>query len=427
MERAEADRAFAERGVAEIAGFFTTPEFDRLRRHVDGKTRRRLFRSMQGDGQVGGAPCEYGDPLAERLLHVKAPFLSERLQLDLVPTYSYLRLYRPGDRLPAHRDRPACEITVSASLAIDTHWPLYMLVDGDILDFCPAPRDALAFKGQELLHWREPLSGNALVAQILLHYVQREGSCRSWAYRSPPDSSRGVGEERLVLVTFEGLDCAGKSSLIREVAAGLRATLREPVLHLADISRSPTGRRLGEVFHADELFGKGNVGSTVMSRCLAATADLFYFDGALIAPMAAAGGVVLKERHIDTIISHEGPALAKQEGWSDHRAEEWLRLLVAPLQVRPSLTILVEAPLNDRERRLRERAGASGTVFNPITVEVDRAVFQVRAEWYGRLQSQEESRWRSVSNPDGGLAAAVGLVTAEIVARASCPSCLRVL
>ena len=85
-----------------------------------------------------------------------------------------------------------------------------------------------------------------------------------------------------MLVTFEGLDAAGKSLLMREVAAGLRSTLSEHVLQLPDISASPTGRRLGEVFRADELFG--NVDSTVISRCLAAAADLFYFDGALIAP-----------------------------------------------------------------------------------------------------------------------------------------------
>jgi hypothetical protein len=148
---------------------------------VNRKTRRRLFRSMQGDGQVGGAPCEYGDPLAEQFLQLKTSYLSERLRLDLVPTYSYLRVYRPGDRLPAHRDRAACEITVSASLSIDSHWPLRMLIDGRILDYCPRPRHAVAFRGHELLHWREPLAGDRTVAQILFHYVQRDGVCASWA------------------------------------------------------------------------------------------------------------------------------------------------------------------------------------------------------------------------------------------------------
>jgi thymidylate kinase len=220
-----------------------------------------------------------------------------------------------------------------------------------------------------------------------------------------------------VLVTFEGLDGGGKSSLMREVAAGLRSTLREHVLHLADISRSPTGRRLAEVFRADELFGQETVGSTVMSRCLAAAADLFYFDGALIAPMVAAGGVVLKERHVDTLISHEGPVLTRRYGWSEERAYEWLSSVVEPLQVRPKLTIMVEAPRSHRERRLRERLKSAGAELGRTEADVDRAVFRIRAEWYERLRLKDGNRWVSIANPDGELRRATARAISEILER----------
>jgi hypothetical protein len=186
---------FARRGVTEISPFFTAAEFERLRRHVDRKARGRRFRSMEGDGQVQGAPCEYGDPVAERLLGAKAACLSDLLQLDLVPTYAYLRLYRPGDRLPAHRDRPACEITVSASLAADAAWPLRFLVAGRAVGYCPAPRGAVAFRGHELLHWREPLGGGRPAAHVLFHYVQRHGPCRSWAYDRRPPAGAAPGKD----------------------------------------------------------------------------------------------------------------------------------------------------------------------------------------------------------------------------------------
>lgn len=181
MSADDVSQAFAQRGVIEIAEFFTAIEFDRLRRHMDRKVHRGLFCSMAGDLQVDGAPCEYGDPVAERLLRVKTSYLCDLLRLDLVPTYSYLRLYRPGDRLPAHRDRSACEITVSASLAADVRWPLRILVGNGIVDYCPEPRGAVAFRGQELLHWRDALFGSGPIAHVLFHYVQRHGSCGSWA------------------------------------------------------------------------------------------------------------------------------------------------------------------------------------------------------------------------------------------------------
>jgi thymidylate kinase len=221
-----------------------------------------------------------------------------------------------------------------------------------------------------------------------------------------------------VLVTFEGLDAAGKSSLMRDVAARLRSTLPDPVLQLPDISQSPTGRRLGAVFRADELFG--NVDSTVISRCLAAAADLFYFDGALIAPMVAAGGIVLKERHLDTLMSHECPVLTRRCGWSEQQAYDWLTSVIEPLQVRPQLTILVEAPLSHRERRLRERLKRSGAELGRAQAKVDRAVFRIRAEWYERLQSKEQNRWVSVANPDGDLPRAAAQTIAEILDRYAC-------
>jgi alkylated DNA repair dioxygenase AlkB len=176
--------------MTEIREFFTADELHALRRHVERKTRRRQFRSMAGDSQVDGAPCEYADPVAERLLSVKTSYLCELLNLDLVPTYTYIRLYRPGDRLAAHRDRPACEITVSASLAADAEWPIRILTAEGVVPSCPPPGGAVVFRGHELLHWRDPLCGRRRIASVLFHYVQRHGPCRSWSY----DRRRDVSE-----------------------------------------------------------------------------------------------------------------------------------------------------------------------------------------------------------------------------------------
>jgi thymidylate kinase len=212
-----------------------------------------------------------------------------------------------------------------------------------------------------------------------------------------------------VLVTFEGLDAGGKSSLMRDVAAGLRSALPEHVLQLPDISRSPTGRRLTEVYHADELLGQTDADSTVISRCLSAAADLFYFDGALIAPMVAAGGIV------DTLISHEAPVLTRRFGWAEQQACEWLFSVLEPLQVRPKLTILVEAPLSHRERRLRERLQTARRELEPADADIDREVFRIRGEWYERLQLKDGNRWVSIANPDGDLPLATAQAIAAIL------------
>ena len=204
---------------------------------------------------------------------------------------------------------------------------------------------------------------------------------------------------------------------MRDVATGLRATLPEHVLQLSDVSRSPTGRRLTEVYQADELFGPTGADSTVISRCLAAAADLFYFDGALIAPMVAGGGIVLKERHADTLIAHEAPVLTRRFGWSDQQAREWLSSVLEPLQVRPTLTIFVESPLSHRERRLRERMQRAGRKLEPTQADIDREVFRIRAEWYEWLRSRDVDRWVSIANPDGDLPEATAQAITAILDR----------
>jgi thymidylate kinase len=209
----------------------------------------------------------------------------------------------------------------------------------------------------------------------------------------------------------------GKSSLIHEVAAGLRSTLPEHVLQLPDVSKSPTGRRLTEVYDADELFGTSVADSIVISRCLAAAADLYYFDGALIAPMMAAGGIVLKERHLDTLIAHEAPVLTRRFGWTEKQAFQWLSSVLEPLQVRPSLTILVEAPHAHQDRRLRERMLRSGRRLEPADVLFNREVFRIRAEWYETLRQKDEQRWVSIVNTDGELAQSVASAIALILDR----------
>ncbi len=226
-----------------------------------------------------------------------------------------------------------------------------------------------------------------------------------------------------MLVTFEGLDCVGKSSLIHEVAAGLRSALHEHVVHLPDVSKSPTGRRLTEVYDADELFGPSGADSIVISRCLAAAADLFYFDGALIAPMVAAGGIVLKERHLDTLIAHELPVLTRRFAWSEQKACEWLSSVFEPLQVRPNLTILVETPHDHQDRRLRERLQRAGRELQPADAETNQEVFRIRGECYESLRLKDEHRWVSIVNPDGDLPQATDRVIAAILdRRAHCTS-----
>ena len=142
------------------------------------------------DQQVPNTYSHYADQVMETLLVKMLPVMKEQTGLDLVPTYSYARLYKNGDILKRHKDRPSCEISTTLNLGGDP-WPIF--IDGTGADSVideykqihkpNAPEgtkvllevgDMLVYSGCELEHWREPFQGQ-VCGQVFLHYNHRNG------------------------------------------------------------------------------------------------------------------------------------------------------------------------------------------------------------------------------------------------------------
>jgi hypothetical protein len=123
-------------------------------------------------GSLGG----YGDPAFDGLLEFLRPRIEQQCGLSLLPTYSFFRLYRRGNALPPHRDRPACEISVSLNIGQTPGepWPIHVEGAAGAWAASLAPGDALIYRGIDCLHWREPYAGERLV-QAFLHYVDQRG------------------------------------------------------------------------------------------------------------------------------------------------------------------------------------------------------------------------------------------------------------
>jgi hypothetical protein len=128
------------------------------------------------DRAVPNTPSAYGDPTFDGLLEYLRPRIETSAGLALYPTYSYFRLYKHGDVLRRHRDRPACEISVTLNLGqIPAEpWLIYVERNGAPYAASLSPGDALLYRGCDCFHWREAFPGNRL-AQVFLHYVDRHG------------------------------------------------------------------------------------------------------------------------------------------------------------------------------------------------------------------------------------------------------------
>jgi hypothetical protein len=134
-------------------------------------------RNLKSDGHVPRAPAKYGDPVTDRLLEQLLPKL-EPAHCSLLPTYSYWRVYRRGDCLKKHRDRPACEISLTLSIDYDGEspgpWPI-LLQNAEGEHSIEVHRGCgLLYKGTEIYHWREACTPLWAV-QVFLHYVDRDG------------------------------------------------------------------------------------------------------------------------------------------------------------------------------------------------------------------------------------------------------------
>ena len=142
------------------------------------------------DKQVPGSYAKYADRLMETLLLKTIPVMKAKTNLDLIPTYSYTRLYRTGNILNRHKDRPSCEISTTLCLGGDS-WPIFIdptgadnvikEYEGIIKPGAPKgikvdlkPGDMLIYSGCELEHWREPFQGK-LCGQVFLHYNHANG------------------------------------------------------------------------------------------------------------------------------------------------------------------------------------------------------------------------------------------------------------
>ena len=117
----------------------------------------------------------YGDMVFDSLLICKTELMEQETGLSLLPTYSYWRMYTYGAFLKKHKDRPACEISLTVDLGGDKKWPLFI----DDKPFLSEPGDAILYRGCDQEHWREKFYGD-WYAQLFLHYVDSEGPNKEW-------------------------------------------------------------------------------------------------------------------------------------------------------------------------------------------------------------------------------------------------------
>ena len=129
------------------------------------------------DAQIPETYSTYGDIAMETLLEKVKPIMEKETGMSLIETYSYARIYKKGDELKRHKDRPSCETSCTLNLGGD-EWPIFLEPSGEEgkegVKVLLNPGDMLIYRGCDLEHWRDPFKGDNC-GQVFLHYNDLNG------------------------------------------------------------------------------------------------------------------------------------------------------------------------------------------------------------------------------------------------------------
>lgn len=152
-----------------IKNFFKKEELDVYQKYCKLKLHCSDY-NLEGDTQ-SFSPAWYTDPLMMAILDTKLPLVEKESNLKLFQTYTYWRYYVFGAFLSKHRDRPSCEVSVTACIKKYDNWPI--VVEGTSFEL--EEGDAILYLGCVQEHWRPGIYRGEGMAQVFLHYVDKNG------------------------------------------------------------------------------------------------------------------------------------------------------------------------------------------------------------------------------------------------------------
>lgn len=147
--------------------------------------------------QVKGSTSRYWHPKYIEAHNKIRQEIEMRIGCKLFNTYYYDRFYSPGQELVKHKDRDACEISVTVHVSTNlkgnnADWPICIeSPDGKEHKIILEAGDGLIYKGCHQTHWREKMPGppkwlafgrSYYYHQIFFHYCLQDGHRAHYAW-----------------------------------------------------------------------------------------------------------------------------------------------------------------------------------------------------------------------------------------------------
>ena len=146
---------------------------------IDNKLVRSYFKNMmlvnnsmwhKSNKGVENASELYNDSLITYYHFKLTDFLN--FPKNVKPTFSYSRIYYPGNVLTKHTDRTGCKFGLLYCHYRSSSEPWYLNIENDKFDIPPGK--ALMFDGTTYEHWRDEYDGVAYMSFFFWSDVPRE-------------------------------------------------------------------------------------------------------------------------------------------------------------------------------------------------------------------------------------------------------------
>ena len=176
---------FQEKGFQKSKGYIT-PYFSQFLRNYF--TLRVQNDNLGGDEQVPNSHSVYGDPAFDMAMYMSTEDIGKIVGKNLIPQYTYARIYKNGSDLKIHSDRPECQYSVTLSLGgeYEKPWPIWIKdYAGNVNEVPLDVGDMVVYHGTELEHWRDKFEGN-MQYQLFMHYVDSEGEYKDRVFDGRP-------------------------------------------------------------------------------------------------------------------------------------------------------------------------------------------------------------------------------------------------
>jgi len=182
------NQEFLDNNYLFVPEFITKQESNSL--YKEFKKEIQLYPNLfpTKDENTSGSPIAHNYVPFVALMCEKTAYMNQLVEEKLLPTYAYARIYKNGAELVKHKDRPACEVSVTLHLGSDgTSWPIcFTKPNGEVVSKDLKPGEAVIYFGCISEHWREGAFEGQEYGQVFLHYVRSEGKYSEYCFDRRP-------------------------------------------------------------------------------------------------------------------------------------------------------------------------------------------------------------------------------------------------